>query len=104
MIRFALAVLLLLCAAPALADSEARNGADFVRLTARPCADAKVLELIAAAGDNHLDYRAAHAEIGGVPYAACWRPLMNREVVHVRYADSDQGLIPFGHLKPVRSV
>jgi hypothetical protein len=60
--RFSLALILLLAAAPVLADSEARQGNDWVRITAKPCTDEKVLAHIAAAGDNPLDYRAARAE------------------------------------------
>lgn len=91
----------LLAAGPALADSEARQGADWVRITARPCTDLKVLEQIGLAQDNPLDYRAASAEFNGEKFAACWKPLFERELIYLRYGDGDQGLIPFTDLKPV---
>lgn len=94
------------CAAAgaALADSEARRGSDFVRITVRPCADEKVVAAITAAGEDPKDYRAARAEIGGAPFAGCWKPMFEREMIFLRYDDGDAGLLPFGELKPVKEV
>lgn len=100
----ALAPILLLAVAPAFADSEARVGADWVRIAATPCTDEKVLAHITAAGDNPLDYRAARAEFQGAPYIGCWRPLMDKGVVYIRYDDGDQGVVPFGDLKPLKTA
>ena len=98
------AVAVLAAAGPAFADAEARVGADFVRITARPCDDPKVLDLVKEAGENPLDYRHAVAEVDGVPYAACWRPLMQRRQNLLRYPDGDSGLIDWSDFKPVKEV
>jgi hypothetical protein len=94
----------LAAAGQAFADAEARNGADFVKITARPCDDPKVLDLVKEAGENTLDYRKAVAEIDGVPYSACWRPLMQRRQNLLRYQDGDSGLIDWSDFKPVKEV
>lgn len=93
----------ILVAGPALADSEFRQGADFVRVTARPCEGA-VAALIQAAGESPLDYRAASAQVAGKPYAACWKPVFPQRVIYIRYEDADEGLIPFDALKPVKEA
>lgn len=98
---FALAMLFAPDARP---DSIARSGADWVRITAKPCSDAVMVTLITAAGEDAKDYRAASAEVAGVPYVACWRPVFNQRHVHLRYADGDQGMVPFDHLKPIPEV
>lgn len=54
-------LILLLLAAPVHADSELRQGADWVRISASPCEDAKVVALLQAAGEDPADYRAARA-------------------------------------------
>lgn len=54
--------------APAAADSIAKRGDDWVRITARPCSDPGILALIAKGDPDphaHLDYRAAMARIQG---------------------------------------
>lgn len=102
--RYLLAMIMMLAAAPALADSEAREGADWVRISADPCKDEKVLAHIAAAGEDAKDYRRARAEIQGASYSGCWQPLFNKEVIYLRYEDGDSGVVPFRDLKPVKSV
>lgn len=102
-LAFLLAVLVLLVC-PAWADSEARAGADWVRITAQPCTEHAVLQLIQDAGEDPADYRAARAEFGGVPYTACWRPRFEQRAIFLRYGDGDGGLVPFDALKPVREV
>ena len=100
---------LLLCAAllaagSAHADSEVRNGADFIRLTAKPCADATVSALVTAQGEDPKDYRQAIAEIGGMSFSACWRPMFEREQVFIRYSDGDMGMVPFQMFQPVSTI
>lgn len=86
------------------ADSEARQGSDWVRLSALPCKNEKVLELITAAGEDGREYRAARAEFGGAPFAPCWRLLKAIKSIHVRYEDGDQGLIDFDDFKLVEEI
>lgn len=93
-----------LAASSAIADSEVRNGADFIRLTAKPCADATVSALVTAQGEDPKDYRQAFAEIGGQAFAACWRPMFEREQVFIRYSDGDAGMVPFQMFQPVKSI
>lgn len=102
--RYLLALFLVMISAPALGDSEARQGADWVRITALPCSDATVLEHLTAASENPLDYRAARAEFQGAPYMACWKPLFDARTIFLQYSDGDQGLVPFTDLKPMRDV
>lgn len=102
-LAFRFAVLSLACCA-ARADSEARHGADFVRLTALPCSDSAMVGFITAAGESPDDYRAASAQFAGVPYVACWRPVFKRREVYLRYSDGDAGMVPFDDLKPIREV
>lgn len=92
-----LALFLLLAAAPVLADSEARDGADWVRITARPCTNEAVLAQLQ--GNERLDYRQASAEFGGKPFAACWRP--DGDGVFLIYEDGDKGVILRRQLRPV---
>jgi hypothetical protein len=94
----------ILAAGPALADSEFRNGDDFVRISAEPCKDAKVLALIESRGGVGTDYRAASAQVNGALYAGCWQPIFDKQVVVLVYDDGDTGMIPFNALKPVKSV
>lgn len=88
----------------ALADSEARQGADWVRISALPCKNEKVLELIKAAGEDGKDYRAARAEFGGAGFTPCWRPMFQQEQVFLIYDDGDKGLVPFRDFKPVQEI
>jgi hypothetical protein len=94
----------LLLASPAFADSEARIGADWVRISATPCKNEEVLKHLKDAGESPLDYRAATASWQGQDYQACWKPLMQQQMVYVRYTDGDQGLVPFRDLKPVKDI
>jgi hypothetical protein len=103
--RHFLAASVAVCVAmPVWADSIARSGDNWVRLTAQPCAHAEVTKHLASAGESPKDYRAASARIGGQEYAACWRPVYEREVVYLRYSDGDAGLLPFADLKPTESI
>lgn len=97
-------LMLLLVAASAFADSEFRQGADFVRLTVRPCTNDKVLALLKEAGEDAADYHAASAEVGGVAFAGCWKPAYSKRVIMLRYDDGDQGMVPFEVLKPVKET
>jgi hypothetical protein len=99
-----IAAAVLAAAGPAHADAEARNGADFVMITARPCDEPMVLEAIKKDGDDPLHYRKAVAEIDGVAYSACWRPLMQRRQNLLRYPDGDSGVIDWSDFKPIKEV
>lgn len=77
------------------------TSADWIRITARPCADPKVLAHIAAAGEDPLDYRMARADLAGVGYAACWKPKFRTREAFIRFEDGDEGLIPVEALKPI---
>jgi hypothetical protein len=95
--RHFLAASVAVCVAmPVWADSIARNGDDWIRLTAQPCTHAEVAKHISEAGES--------ARVGGQEYAACWRPVYEREVVYLRYSDGDAGLLPFADLKPTESI
>lgn len=102
--RYLLALFLLLVAAPAFADSEFREGSDWVRITPKPCTNDKVLAFLEQAGENALDYHAASAEVAGAPFAGCWKPAYDKRVIMLRYDDNDQGMIPFGDMKPVKET
>lgn len=97
-----LPLLLLMMPVPARADSEARHGANSVRITPLACTDAKVIAFLTAAGENPADYHAARAEVGGNTFAGCWKPDYDRRVVLLRYEDGDAGAVQFGELKPTR--
>lgn len=104
MLRLIVIAAALAAAGSALADSEVRNGADFIRVTAKPCKDEKVVALLEAAGESPDDYRAAFAELGGQPFQACWKPMFEQRQIFIRYSDGDAGLVPFGMVKPVKEV
>lgn len=89
---------------PAAADSEARSGADWVRLTANPCADEAVIAVLKQHDADPLDFRAAQAEIGGTAFTACWRPMFDTREVLVVFGDGDIARVPFGALKPLRTT
>lgn len=95
----AVALVALFVTGLALADAEARQGNDFVRITARPCKDEKVLAAIAMHGRNPLDFRSARARFAGVEYVACWAMMGN--AAYLIYEDGDQGVVPQADLKPV---
>lgn len=97
-------LMLLLVASSAFADAEFRQGRDWIRITARPCSDEKVVAALTAAGEDPLDYRAAAAEIGGQGFVACWKPVMDKRVVLLRYGDGDQGMVPFDELKAAKEA
>lgn len=88
----------------ARADAVARTGSDWVRVTANACADEKVLAHIREARQSPEDFRAAVAYFGGQHFSACWRPMFEHQRALIWYEDGDQGLVPFGDLKPVPSA
>lgn len=94
----AVALITLFVSGLALADSIGRQGNDWVRITARPCADDKVLQHIPDAG-RRLDFRAATAHFQGQDYAACWAQAAGG--VDLVYEDGDTGFVPERDLKPV---
>lgn len=90
-------LILLVIACPALADAQAHQGADWVRITARPCTNEAVLARIRV--PDRLDYRQASAEFQGTAYAPCWCPEGNG--IRLIYEDGDEGVIPLRELTPV---
>lgn len=96
----ALILAALVAASPAFADLEARQGSDRVRFMESACTDETVLARIEPTARK--EYRAAAAHFQGQDYAACWRPSGN--VMHLVYADGDQGIVPMQDLKPVLDV
>jgi hypothetical protein len=103
--RFLLTAIAAVCVAlPASskADSEANNGSEWVRITALPCSDEKVLRHIPE--DERKEWRAAMSKINGVPFSACWKPLFQLQNVQMKYEDGDDGFVPFADLKPVKTV
>lgn len=74
----------------ARADAIAReeNGS-WVRMTAQPCKDAKILSYIAARGGDASQFRAATAEFNAKPYLACWRADFRARVTWVIFDDGD---------------
>lgn len=102
--RILLALLLILLAPAALADSIARHGENWVRLTAQPCTNEAVAGHLTAAGEDPADYRAASARFDGREFSACWKPDFSTRNVMMRYEDSDGGMVPFDDLKAVPEV
>jgi len=85
-------------AGTAIADSIARQGSNWVRLTLRPCEDAKVAAVIQAQGKHPGQFRAAYASFDGRSYVACWTPAQGGAALV--YQDADVGFVPIGDLKP----
>jgi hypothetical protein len=84
------AALLTLAASAAMPAPFARSSSgDWVRLLESPC-PAEVQAVIPEAERDQ--YRAAKAQIAGKQFDACWN--VAGEVVHLYYADSDQGIVP----------
>ena len=95
--KLAIAGAMLLMAANAMADAEARNGQDWVRITGQPCTNAAVLERLDSAPAPVLWQ--AEAEFQGVRYAPCWHPTGN--AIQLLYEDGDQGVLPTSTLRQV---
>jgi hypothetical protein len=99
--RLLLLVLALAAVAfPALSDTQARQGDDWVRLADTPCQYAAVLRFIPQ--DIREDFKKATARFGGKDFFACWRPM--GDVMHLFYEDGDQGIVPKADLTPVLDV
>lgn len=90
-------IALLCLALPVFADSIARQGSDWVRLTLKPCEDAQVVAVMQAQGLKPEDFRAGLGHFGGQDFAACWRPAGGGAALV--YGDGDQGYVPVGDLK-----
>lgn len=95
------AVILIALALPpyARADSIAKNGADWVRLTARPCENAEVIAAIQAKGLEPGAFWAASAHVDGKDFAACW--LVAPGGAGLIFDDGDVGYVPQGDLKAI---
>lgn len=91
-----LAAVLAVATPPAISgDRTATNGADSVRLTQEACPSA-VLQLLPQGSRGH--YRKALVVIDGQEYIAC-HALLGNGMVHLMYADGDQGALPNGQFK-----
>lgn len=85
--------LLLLIPFVSRADAIARHpDGDWVLITALPCKNEKVLGFLAEAKADPNEYREAKTQIGGKPFAACWR-LRDEPAVYLRFEDGDQGFV-----------
>lgn len=96
--RFLLALLLAIVPAIALADLEARQGADIARLLEKPCTNPVVTAHIPEADLKH--FSEASVLFSGQSYAACWVRLPNG-AAYLVYEDGDKGTVPASHIKPV---
>lgn len=74
---------------------EARANQDWIRISAAPCTDERVLGVLNVRGLSLIaeDLKAAATYIGGKNYAACWMQ-MNPESVGVIYEDGDTSTVP----------
>lgn len=90
-------LILLLAAPPAMADSIARQGDDWVRLSPRMCADRSIRAVILQKGGDPEEFRAAYVHVDGKDYAACWQPV--GAGAGLIYADGVVGIIPLTDLK-----
>lgn len=101
----ALAILAML-ALPGTAKAEdriARQGADSVTISERPCLVASVLiQIDRLAPGEREKFQRADATFGGQKFFACWQAVPGG--VHLIYEDGDQGLIPAADLKPVLGI
>lgn len=97
-------MLALLVILPAYADSEARQGADWVRITANPCSDEATIAVITQHGGDPLDFRQAKAEFGGQAFDACWRPMFDTKEVLIVFGDGDVSRVPFAALRPLKQA
>lgn len=71
----------------------AKNGEDFVVLYPTSCANKDILDLTVALGEGELDWFRAETMFDGVKYEACWHEPQGDGMVHLVYADGDQGMI-----------
>ena len=97
----ALGFLLVLFVSPVHAgDYIARQGADSVRLTDKPCPD----EVVAKIPDQFRGeiLRLANVVWQGSMYRACWR--VTDHGAHLLFDDGDQGLIGFDLFKPAQDL
>lgn len=97
--RYLIAAFILLLAPLALADSVARNGSDWVRLTLKPCEDTAIAAVMAKQGLNPLDFRAGTANFNGKDYALCWMPVNGG--AGLVFDDGDAGFVGSDQLKAV---
>lgn len=104
MIRQILAIAALAFCHSAIADSEARQGDDWVRITILPCSNEAVIASLEADKEDPQDYRAAMASVEGKSFSACYTPIPSKRVIYLRYEDGDGGVVPYDSLKPVREL
>lgn len=96
----AIAVALLFAAVGAdatVAEAEARDGRDWVRVTAQPCSNAAVLMRLPA-GPMPLLWQ-AEVEFRGVRYSPCWH--RKGDAIYLLYEDGDLGILPVSNLRRV---
>jgi hypothetical protein len=97
--RYLIVAAALAAASSCFADSIARQGSDWVRLSPKPCADETVKAVIVQKGGNPEAFRAATAHLQGQDFSACWVPVGG--AVGLVYSDGDQGLVSMADLHPV---
>lgn len=97
--RFVLALILLLVAAPPVhaQDMLATRDGDSVRITQKPC-EVGVLRHIPEGSRGF--FRKALVQLQGQEYIACWAVRVDGMVLVV-YSDGDQGLIPIAQFAVV---
>lgn len=98
MIRSLIVAAALAAAGPVVADSIARKGADWVRLSLKPCANTEVVAHLERAGAHADAFRAGSAHFGGQDYGVCWQPANGGALLV--YSDGDTGFVPVSDLKP----
>ena len=86
-----------LAAGPALADSEARQGADWVRIFDSPCVSAQTLVLIPP--EARSDFQKAQGVYKGEKFFGCWQK--RGGIVYILWEDGDHAIIPIEALRRV---
>jgi hypothetical protein len=100
LLALAILVMLVVPSGAKAQDRIARQGADSVTITDRPCGQKDILGTIGERVGS--EFLAAHGRFGGKDYRACWRPL--GPSAHIVYEDGDQGIVPLADFKPVLSI
>lgn len=97
---YALALILLLASAPALADSEARQGKDWVRIFDAPCVSAETLGRIPPQAREQ--FHKAQGVVRGEKFFGCWQWI--GDFAYILWDDGDEGAVPKSDFKPVLEI